>query len=948
MRQRLQSTMRPSARFIHWNARWRTIGSLPLVFLANCQDATQVDLEVSTDAMCSDVRETSITVATAEELGSKPPDTTTDQCEDASHRIGTLAVVPSDRENSAFSVRVVTGLGKSAEQCVEDGYLGGCIVARRSLRFIPHRTLHLPIQMEVVCKDIPCSATMTCRHGRCVDDTIPNVDDCASAQGCDLPNGGTSGTGGATAGGAATANTGGRLATGGSTSGAGSPPTGGAYTTALGGAVNTGGAPNAGGSTSATVAVATGGVPTTVLVATGGSLPIGGTAASGGFGASGGMVETGGLFGTGGSTSASTMLGAGGIATGGSSVTGGNATGGIATGGSNATGGNATGGIATGGSNASGGNATGGIATGGSNATGGNATGGIATGGSSVTGGSSTSGGATGGNVSTGGSGVAGTTSVPSICGDGILDAFSGETCDTAGESPTCNANCTRARCGDGITNNAASEACDGSNASVHCTPSCKVSVCGDGYVDALTGEECESGLGGCINCKQDVSGQSGVLRVLAKRSELLPTSLNLDLQISNSGPSVSERGLTLRYYYTPDNSNTQSASCNFLDAGCSNTNFSVVPLKKTCSNATHYIQMVITANTNLGANSSLTIQGSVSGGLLNLYDFSNDYSRPEGLLLYREAPTVTLYQNGKLIWGTPPCGCGNGALDAGEQCDNGGESAYCNKDCTLARCGDGKINPSLGETCDAGQPSLTCDGECHSTGLPSSASSAIEQWIDASWTNGIVLSPHVYSVRDRSPAGNDLLQTDPTKQPYLFANAFGVLPALYFDGIHHELTAASSINNLGTGSVLIVHRVSPVGLTATLLGNGWSGSGGGFSIRTRPQLDGLGFAFGATSNYSTQLWTIGARTGGTSPNPRATYWGWNPPNFAWQSGSGGESLMDTGAYASTGNPLSYGGIAAQEPFTGWIAEVLVFNRALTNTERDAILVYLRAKWGVQ
>jgi len=179
------------------------------------------------------------------------------------------------------------------------------------------------------------------------------------------------------------------------------------------------------------------------------------------------------------------------------------------------------------------------------------------------------------------------------------------------------------------------------------------------------------------------------------------------------------------------------------------------------------------------------------------------------------------------------------------------------------------------------------------------------------------------------------------------FANAIGTLPALYFDGIHHELAAATSVNNIGTGSVLIVHRVLPVGLTATLLGNGGSASGGGFSIRTRPQLDGLGFAFGATSGYSTQLWTLGARAGGTPPNPWATYFGWNPPNFAWQSGSGGESLMDVGVYGSTSNPLSYGGIAEQEPFTGWIAEVLVFNRALTNTERDAILAYLRAKWGV-
>lgn len=44
---------------------------------------------------------------------------------------------------------------------------------------------------------------------------------------------------------------------------------------------------------------------------------------------------------------------------------------------------------------------------------------------------------------------------------------------------------------------------------------------------------------------------------------------------------------------------------------------------------------------------------------------------------------------------------CGNGVPEFGEDCDDGGESALCNLDCSLAICGDGTLNSSAGETCE-------------------------------------------------------------------------------------------------------------------------------------------------------------------------------------------------------------------------------------------------------
>jgi hypothetical protein len=78
---------------------------------------------------------------------------------------------------------------------------------------------------------------------------------------------------------------------------------------------------------------------------------------------------------------------------------------------------------------------------------------------------------------------------------------------------------------------------------------------------------------------------------------------------------------------------------------------------------------------------------------------------------------------------------CGNGIVDTGEECDPGGgaspvDTATCNHDCTLARCGDGHKNIAAGETCDDGanngnpcgyndQNCTRCNSTCSGTVSP-------------------------------------------------------------------------------------------------------------------------------------------------------------------------------------------------------------------------------------
>jgi len=53
---------------------------------------------------------------------------------------------------------------------------------------------------------------------------------------------------------------------------------------------------------------------------------------------------------------------------------------------------------------------------------------------------------------------------------------------------------------------------------------------------------------------------------------------------------------------------------------------------------------------------------------------------------------------------------CGNGTVEGDEDCDDMGESATCNADCTSAECGDGLLNVTAGEDCDGAVANGTCD----------------------------------------------------------------------------------------------------------------------------------------------------------------------------------------------------------------------------------------------
>jgi len=156
---------------------------VPCFVVGGCRQPTEIVIEVSTDVPCAELRSTDLwTGRLLTDLGSKGPVARTMAC-DSSGRIGSLVVLPFGEDSQPVAVQVATSFAPAdPDQCARDGRGPGCIVARRSLNFLPHTKLLLPIAMRKSCEDKPCRVSQTCNRGACVPAAVDPAD-CASERG---------------------------------------------------------------------------------------------------------------------------------------------------------------------------------------------------------------------------------------------------------------------------------------------------------------------------------------------------------------------------------------------------------------------------------------------------------------------------------------------------------------------------------------------------------------------------------------------------------------------------------------------------------------------------------------------------------------------------------------------------------------------------------------------
>ncbi len=163
--------------------------------LGACREPTEITVALSTDLPCSQLSRTSIYVGTPAELqrplGELALSAEATTCDPTTKTIGTIAVIPAGARTDTVGLRVVARL--TGSDCDRDAK-SGCIDVRRTIGFIEHRSLRLPIALDAACRDVVCSnASDTCYRGQCVTAVVdPNA--CASGTCGEL--GGDAGTDG--------------------------------------------------------------------------------------------------------------------------------------------------------------------------------------------------------------------------------------------------------------------------------------------------------------------------------------------------------------------------------------------------------------------------------------------------------------------------------------------------------------------------------------------------------------------------------------------------------------------------------------------------------------------------------------------------------------------------------------------------------------------------------
>lgn len=238
-----------------------------------------------------------------------------------------------------------------------------------------------------------------------------------------------------------------------------------------------------------------------------------------------------------------------------------------------------------------------------------------------------------------------------------------------------------------------------------------------------------------------------------------------------------------------------------------------------------------------------------------------------------------------------------------------------------------------------------TTDASCRAldAGGPVASLNGLVLWLDASATATIAESGGaVTQWQDRSPNANHVSQATAGMRPTLVTGAQNSRSIVRFDGTQEltapdspslsvngqEITIFAAFKSTTSGQVendiinkeqswelaLVGDTFSSAAATATPRNWGWIGS-----LHATPST----WHTGSWRRDSTTFtWTLDGASASAATTPTGTIW-------------------------PTSDPLTIGGRALYTTYRwiGDLAEIIVVNRAVTDTERDTITNYLKAKW---
>ncbi len=176
-----------------------------LLLVGACRTPTQIEIEITTDLACSELRGVTVTAGPPDDVEGAPVSTATTDCreEGGTTFVGTIVVAPQGEKSSPVAIKIVAGVNSVPESCTAETGYAGCIVARRRLNYVPHTELKLLVPLSRACIDVACTPDSTCVDASCKDATIDDPSQCEGT-GCgeDVLEGGGSQGGGGAAGGA--------------------------------------------------------------------------------------------------------------------------------------------------------------------------------------------------------------------------------------------------------------------------------------------------------------------------------------------------------------------------------------------------------------------------------------------------------------------------------------------------------------------------------------------------------------------------------------------------------------------------------------------------------------------------------------------------------------------------------------------------------------------------
>jgi hypothetical protein len=207
---------------------------------------------------------------------------------------------------------------------------------------------------------------------------------------------------------------------------------------------------------------------------------------------------------------------------------------------------------------------------------------------------------------------------------------------------------------------------------------------------------------------------------------------------------------------------------------------------------------------------------------------------------------------------------------------------------------------------------------------------------INTSDTNEVILQSgtmYLQSWFDYSGNGNNATQSITADQPTYVPNAFtNGMPAVQFNGVNSFLTTALA-QITGNKSIFIVEKRTGTKLGTELAST--TGSGGNF----------LGDTYGGGDEAEGRIDVASDLYLPASPNHfilKSYVYNGTKGTLAVNGTSVGYTVIDSAA----------GNYAISDPFLfrfpGEIAEILIFNRAVTADEQASIVSYLNDKWGLQ